>query len=529
MSIGPCAEMCPPQFQKEDMMTVTGGQFIGGRSVSGAGKEFLAIEATTGNALEPAFHGGTRDDVEKAAAFAWEAFPIYRETTLEKRAEFLDTIADQIIAIGDELIARAARETGLSAGHLERERARTIGQLRLFAKEVRKGDFQELRFDPADPSRLPAAKPDLRLRNVALGPVAVFGASNFPLAFSVAGGDTASALAAGCPVIVKAHPAHPGTSELVGRAVQKAVELAGLPIGTFAMLQDPSFEVGQALVADPRIRAVGFTGSQRGGLALMKIASERKQPIPVYAEMSSINPVILFPYALRNRAEEIGKSFVSSLLLGAGQFCTNPGLILAVGDPNLDRFIASATSALSVTPAQTMLTGGICEAYKKGVAKLSGHVEVTKLSNGTADGSHQASAALFETTGAAFLSDHDLHEEVFGASSLIVRCRDENELRKVLEALEGQLTVSLHVDDRDLDAARTLVPILELLAGRILVNGFGTGVEVSPAMVHGGPYPATSDGRSTSVGTLAIYRFLRPVSYQDFPSELLPSALRAGT
>jgi NADP-dependent aldehyde dehydrogenase len=516
-------------FQKEHMMTVTGDQFIGGRSVRGAGKEFFAIEATTGNALERAFYGGNRDDVENAASFAWESFPIYRETTLEKRAEFLETIADQIIAIGDELIDRATRETGLPAGHLERERARTVGQLRLFAKEVRKGDFQELRFDPAAPSRLPVPKPDLRLRNVALGPVAVFGASNFPLAFSVAGGDTASALAAGCPVIVKAHPAHPGTSELVGRAVQKAVELAGLPAGTFAMLQDSGFDVGQALVADARIRAIGFTGSQRGGVALMKIASERKQPIPVYAEMSSINPVILFPNTLRNRAEEIGKAFVSSLMLGAGQFCTNPGLILAIDDPNLERFIESATSALSVTPAQAMLTGGICDAYKKGVAKLSDHAGVKQLSNGAAEGPLQVAAALFETTGAAFLSDHALHEEVFGASSLIVRCRDENELRKVVEALEGQLTVSLHADDADLDAARGLVPILELLAGRILVNGFGTGVEVSPAMVHGGPYPATSDGRSTSVGTLAIYRFLRPVSYQDFPSELLPLALRAGS
>jgi NADP-dependent aldehyde dehydrogenase len=503
------------------MMTITGEQFIGGRSVSGAGKEFHGIEAATGKAIEPAFYGGTRDDVGKAASFAWEAFPVYRETTLEKRAEFLETIADQIIAIGDELIDRATRETGLSAGHLERERTRTVGQLRLFANEVRKGDFQELRFDPSDPSRRPVPKPDLRLRNVALGPVAVFGASNFPLAFSVAGGDTVSALAAGCPVIVKAHPAHPGTSELVGRAVQKAVELAGFPAG-----QDSGFEVGQALVADPRIRAVGFTGSQRGGLALMKIASERKQPIPVYAEMSSINPVILFPNALRNRAEEIGRAFVSSLLLGAGQFCTNPGLILAIDDTNLDRFIASATTALSAAAAQTMLTGGICEAYKKGVAKLRGHADVTTIVHATAEGSHQIRAALSETTGAAFLSDRALYEEVFGASSLIVRCRDGDELRKVLEALEGQLTVSLHVDDGDLDTARVLVPNLELLAGRILVNGFGTGVEVSPAMVHGGPYPATSDGRSTSVGTLAIYRFLRPVSYQDFPSDLLPPALR---
>ncbi|MDM9629311.1 aldehyde dehydrogenase (NADP(+)) [Rhizobium sp. S152] len=507
-------------------MTISGDLLIGGVAVRGTAKEFKGVNAATGGSLEPGFAGATTDDVAKAAALAWEAFPVYRETSLEQRAAFLEAIAEAIIEIGDELIVRAMEETGLPRGRLEGERGRTVGQLRLFAKEVRDGTFQELRFDPADPDRKPAPKPDLRLRNLAVGPVAVFGASNFPLAFSVAGGDTASALAAGCPVVVKGHSAHPGTSELVGKAVQKAVAASGLPVGTFALLFDAGFEVGQALVADEHIRAVGFTGSRRGGTALMKIASERKQPIPVYAEMSSINPVILFPNALKNRGEAIGKAFVSSLVLGAGQFCTNPGLILAIDGDGLNNFVASATAALAEAPAQTMLTGGICEAYRKGVARLASHGDVKKLATGKAGNEQEASANLFETSAAAFLAHTSLQEEVFGAAGLIVRCRDEAELARVVDALEGQLTVALHIDEADFLAAKALVPTLELLAGRVLVNGFGTGVEVSPAMVHGGPFPATSDGRTTSVGTLAIYRFLRPVSYQDFPQELLPAPLR---
>jgi NADP-dependent aldehyde dehydrogenase len=507
-------------------MTLSGDLLIGGANMRGAGAAFSAIDPANGTPMEPSFAGATKEQVEKATALAWDAFPVYKETSLEDRARFLEAIAESILALGDDLILRAMDETGLPRGRLEGERARTVGQLRLFAKEVRDGDFQELRFDPADADRKPVAKPDLRLRNVALGPVAVFGASNFPLAFSVAGGDTASALAAGCPVVVKAHSAHPGTSELVGRAVLKAVAACGLPSGTFALLFDAGFEVGQALVADHRIRAVGFTGSRRGGTALMKIASERKQPIPVYAEMSSINPVILYPDALGNRGAEIGKSFASSLTLGAGQFCTNPGLIIAIDGAGLQAFIESAAAALAQSQAQTMLTGGICEAYRKGVARLAASSCVSQVAVGKDGTHHQAAAALFETTAAAFLADPELQEEVFGASGLIVRCRDDAELRSVVASLEGQLTIALHVDADDLPAASQMIPQLELLAGRLLVNGFGTGVEVSPAMVHGGPYPATSDGRSTSVGTLAIYRFLRPVSYQDFPVELLPKPLR---
>ncbi|TBY80912.1 aldehyde dehydrogenase (NADP(+)) [Rhizobium leguminosarum] len=507
-------------------MTLSGDLLIGGASMRGAAATFSAINPADGSSMEPSFAGATKEQVEQAASLAWDAFPVYKETSLEDRARFLEAIAEGILALGDELVLRAIDETGLPRGRIEGERARTVGQLRLFAKEVRDGAFQELRFDPADADRKPAAKPDLRLRNTALGPVAVFGASNFPLAFSVAGGDTASALAAGCPVIVKAHSAHPGTSALVGKAVVDAVAACGLPSGTFALLFDAGFEVGQTLVADHRVRAVGFTGSRRGGTALMKIASERKQPIPVYAEMSSINPVILYPNALLGRGAKIGRSFAASLTLGAGQFCTNPGLIIAIEGAGLDAFIESAAEALAEAPAQTMLTGGMCEAYRKGVARLSSSPSVSQVSAGKNGTAHQASAALFETTAAAFLANPELQEEVFGAAGLIVRCHDDDDLRKVVESLEGQLTIALHVDAKDVDAASQMIPHLELLAGRLLVNGFGTGVEVSPAMVHGGPYPATSDGRSTSVGTLAIYRFLRPVSYQDFPVGLLPAPLK---
>lgn len=510
-------------------MTITGSLLVAGAEKRGSNAEFYGLEAVTGKPLPTSFGGASVEDVELAAQHAWEAFASYREADPKIRAGFLEMIAQEIESIGDELILRAIAETGLTRGRLEGERARTTLQLRLFAKEVRDGRFQELRFDVGDPSRKPVPKPDLRLRNVPLGPVVVFGASNFPLAFSVAGGDTASALAAGCPVIVKAHSAHPGTSELVGRALQRAVSNTGLHPGVFALLFDSGFEVGQKLVADPRIRTVGFTGSRRGGTALMEIARRRKQPIPVYAEMSSINPVILFPGALKDRGVHIASDFVTSLVLGAGQFCTNPGLVLAVECEGLEVFIRKAAELLPDVGAQAMLTPSIAKAYHEGVAKLRRHPDVRTVASGRSGGELEGSAALFDTSARAFLADHQLQEEVFGAAGLVVRCKDIAELERVLDEVEGQLTVSLHVTGEDEAEARRLVPKLEMLAGRLLVNGFGTGVEVSPAMVHGGPYPATADGRSTSVGTMAIYRFLRPVSYQDFTDALLPEPLREAT
>lgn len=507
-------------------MHLTGELLIGGESRKGTNGEIKGVNPATGETLEPAFGGATKADVEAAAALAHEAFASYRALPYETRATFLEAIAEHIEAIGDDLIVRTMAETGLPRPRLEGERGRTVGQLRLFASVLRDGGFLEARIDPAQPDRKPLPRPDLRLRNVPLGPVAVFGASNFPLAFSVAGGDTASALAAGCPVIVKAHPAHPGASELVGRAIQAAAASIGLHPGVFSLIHDSGYEVSQALVADPRVKAAGFTGSRRGGLALLAIAQGRPEPIPFYAEMSSINPVILLPAALKARGAAIAPDFVAALTLGAGQFCTNPGLILAIEGPELDAFVEAAGKAVEAAPAAVMLTPGICNAFAHGVAALTQASEVETVARGQTGQGHTGQAALFSVTGQAFLANPKLHEEVFGAASLVVRCADQAELERVIAAVEGQLTIALHMDEADHGVAAALLPTLELKAGRILVNGFGTGVEVAPAMVHGGPFPATSDGRTTSVGTLAIARFLRPVSYQNLPEALLPAELK---
>jgi alpha-ketoglutaric semialdehyde dehydrogenase len=508
-------------------MKIQGELLIGSRSVAGSQAASRGVNPATGETLEPAFGGATQADLDQACALAHDAFDAYREAPLEVRAAFLEKIADNIVALGDALIERCVAESGLPRARIEGERGRTVGQLRLFAGVVRAGDFLGVRIDPAQPERKPLPRADLRMRYIPVGPVAVFGASNFPLAFSVAGGDTASALAAGCPVVAKAHPAHPGTSELVGRAVQQAVRECGLPEGVFSLLFDSGLAISQALVADPRIKAVGFTGSRAGGMALMKIAAGRTEPIPVYAEMSSINPVLLFPQALAARAEETAKAFVSSLVLGAGQFCTNPGLVLALEGPDLDRFIAAAAQALAEMPASTMLTPGIHRAYESAVAHIAAHAAVTTEARGKAGSLHQGQSALFTTSASAFLGHTELQDEIFGAASLVVRCPDMAALRNIVETMEGQLTAALHIEPEDYDAARSLLPVLERRVGRILVNGFGTGVEVGHAMVHGGPYPATADGRSTSVGSLAVDRFLRPVSYQDLPDAILPEALKA--
>lgn len=511
------------------MSALTGSQWIGGEAVRGGNGAFKAVDPATGAELEPAFGLATRADLERACALAEAAFDGYRETSLQARATFLETIAERIVALGDELIERAMAETGLPRARLEGERGRTVGQLRLFAGVVREGSWLEARIDPAVPERTPLPRSDLRQRHVALGPVAVFGASNFPLAFSVAGGDTASALAAGCPVVVKAHNAHPGTSELVARAIGEAVQVCGLPVGVFSLLFGAGNEIGSALVADPRIKAVGFTGSRNGGTALMRIAAARREPIPVYAEMSAINPVYLLPQALQARAEALGKAFVGSLTLGSGQFCTNPGLLLAIDSPALDAFVAAAVDAVEAAAAGVMLTPGIADAYARGVSTLAGHAQVRTLARGLqAEGPNRCEAAWFSTSAEAFLADEALQAEVFGASSLLIRCKDQAQLLALSEHLEGQLTATLQMESGDAALARALLPVLERKAGRILANGWPTGVEVCHAMVHGGPYPATSDSRTTSVGTLAIRRFLRPVCYQDLPPDLLPEALAPG-
>ena len=507
-------------------MPVSGKLFIGAEQVATAAT-FQAVNATTGESMQPSFSAAGNSEVERACALAWSAFEPFRALEPDARARFLETIADRIQALGEELLERGHAETGLPIARLTAERGRTIGQLRLFADELRNGGWLGLRVDQAMPDRKPLPRSDLRQRKVPLGPVVVFGASNFPLAFSVAGGDTAAALAAGCPVIVKGHSAHPGTSDLVAQAVTAAVKACDLPGGVFSLLSGNSRALGAALVAHPRVKAVGFTGSRAGGLALMKIASERPEPIPVYAEMSSINPVFLLPAALAERAEQLGQDFVGSLTLGVGQFCTNPGLAIALESADLERFIARAGAALGQVAPGVMLTSGIHAAYERGVQHLLDHDRVTLLARGAeSQGKYCGRAALFSVSARDLLRHADVTNEVFGASSVIVRCATEAEMLEVAEHLEGQLTATLHLTAQDHALAARLLPILERKAGRLIANGWPTGVEVAHAMVHGGPFPATSDGRSTSVGTLAIERFLRPVCYQDFPDALLPPPLR---
>jgi 2,5-dioxopentanoate dehydrogenase len=500
---------------------------IAGSIVRGTGAEVRGFDPTAGADLEPTYRYGDTSHVEAACAAAAEAFADYRSVPAGGRAGFLESIAENIEAIRDELVARAVAETGLPEARLTGEVGRTTGQLRMFAGVLREGSFNGARIDPALPGRKPLPRPDIRQRAIALGPVAVFGASNFPLAFSVAGGDTASALAAGCPVVVKAHDAHPGTSELVGRAVTDAVRAAGLPSGTFSLLYGSGPELGIALVSDPRIKAVGFTGSRGAGTALVAAAATRPEPIPVYAEMSSINPVFLLAEALANRAADIGRAFVASLTMGSGQFCTNPGLVIAVDSPDLDTFIAAARGELVQAAPAAMLTPTIAENFRNGVDALVAHADLIARGAAT-DAPVACSAALFSTDARTFLATRELQAEVFGASSMIVRCADVTEMRDVAAEVEGQLTVTVHADDADTDAAQQLLPVLELKAGRILFNGWPTGVEVGHAMVHGGPYPATSDSRTTSVGSRAIERFLRPVCYQNVPNALLPNAIADG-
>lgn len=510
-------------------MTITGEMLIGNTAIFGNHGTVRAFSPVAGAELEPEFGGGTEADVDRACTLAAAAFDSYRETSLPARAAFLRAIGKGITELGDTLIERAMAESGLPGPRLEGERGRTIGQLEMFASIVEAGRFVNATIDTALPDRKPLPRPDLRLRRIALGPVAVFGASNFPLAFSVAGGDTASALAAGCPVVVKAHPAHLGTSELVGRVIQQAVQECGLHPGVFSLVLGIGNEVGQALVRHPAIQAVGFTGSRRGGLSLMQAAAARSQPIPVFAEMSSINPVFVFPGALGEKAEVLAKGFVDSLVLGVGQFCTNPGLVVGVESEAFTRFRQIAQQEIATRLGGVMLSPGIHSAYQQGVSRMESHGGVETLAKVAENpAACHGTPALFAITGAQLLASPELGEEVFGPSSLLVICKTPEEMLAVTNNLEGQLTATILAEAPDADLVRPLLPVLERKVGRIVYNGYPTGVEVAYAMVHGGPYPATSDSRTTSVGAGAIDRFLRPVSYQNIPQGLLPEALRDG-
>lgn len=509
-------------------MTLQGTSFIGSGRANATGRTFHAVDPSTGRQLSTAYYVASRDDVDRACGLAHRAFESFGRLSGKKRAEFLRKIADNIEAAGQALVGRAMQETALPAARLQGETGRTCGQLRLFATMIEEGSWVQARIDPADPNRKPAPKPDVRSMCRPLGPVAVFGASNFPLAFSVAGGDTASAFAAGNPVIVKAHPAHPGTSELVAQAIADAVRECGLDEGVFSMVFDDGIEVGSALVQHPLVRAVGFTGSFRGGRALMDLAAARPEPIPVYAEMGSTNPLFILPGAARERGDQIAAGLHGSVTLGAGQFCTKPGLVIVGGNETAQPLVAKMRELMSAAPESVLLTAGIRSAYTAGLAARlkSGATSLAQCATDENAPGHRAGAALLETTAAKLSEDPHLGEELFGPATLLVRYTNRDELLHIARQMSGHLTATVHATEQDLHDHADLLAILETKVGRVVINGYPTGVEVNHAMVHGGPYPATSDGRSTSVGTQAIYRFTRLVCYQGFPNSALPEELK---
>ena len=467
---------------------------------------------------------GTPELIDQAVQSAEEAFWSFGYSTRQDRADLLNAIADEIEARADAITEIGSQETGLPEARLQGERGRTTGQLRLFASHILAGDYLDRRYDAALPERAPLPRPELAMVQRPIGPVAVFGASNFPLAFSTAGGDTASALAAGCPVVVKGHSAHPGTGEIVAEAIHAAIIKCDMHPGVFSLIQGGKRDVGTSLVQHPLIKAVGFTGSLAGGRALFDLCAQRDEPIPFFGELGSVNPMFVLPAALSARGDNIAAGWAGSLTMGAGQFCTNPGIVVAIKGADTDAFIRSTTAALEPVGAQTMLTDGIASAYRVGRDRVAGTTGVRAVLTSMCD-LRNATPYLFATTGQDWLANHILAEEVFGPLGLIVVVDDMEEMRAIARSLQGQLTCTLHMDDADTEDARSLMPILERKAGRVLANGFPTGVEVCDTMVHGGPYPASTNFGATSVGTLAIRRFLRPVCYQNMPAALLPDDL----
>ena len=506
------------------MTTLLGHNYIGGQRSAQGSTTLHSLDATTGETLPGTFYQATDVEVDTACEAAATAYPMFRALSALQRATFLDAIADEIDALGDEFVATVCRETALPAGRIQGERGRTSGQMRLFAKVLRRGDFYGARIDRALPDRQPLPRPDLRQYRIGLGPVAVFGASNFPLAFSTAGGDTASALAAGCPVVFKAHSGHMATAEWVADAIMRAAERTGMPAGVFNMIYGSG--VGGRLVKHAAIQAVGFTGSLKGGNALSQLAASRPQPIPVFAEMSSINPVFVLPQALAVRGEQIATQLAGSVTLGCGQFCTNPGLVIGLRSPQFSQFVEQLGLNLHEQPAQTMLNADALQSYSQGVQHLLEHAGLTHLA-GKPQRGNQAQPQLFKADVSLLLNgDELLQEEVFGPATIVIEVENEAQLSAALEGLRGQLTATLIGEPEELLAYRWLADRLQEKVGRILLNGYPTGVEVCEAMVHGGPYPATSDSRGTSVGTLAIDRFLRPVCFQNYPDAMLPEALQ---
>ena len=511
------------------MHTLHGHSFIAGKLTSDSPKTFHAKSPLDGGELLPAFHEASAEDVDHAVRHAEDAVEIYRRIGDVARADLLDAIANEIVGLGDILIQRAHLESGLPLDRITGERARTCGQLKSFAALIREGSWVDARIDHAIPDRSPVPKPDLRRMRVPLGPIVVMGASNFPLAFSTAGGDTASALAAGCTVIMKAHGSHPGTAELVATAIYRALEKCGLPAGVFSMLHGAGSVVAQALVKHPLVRGLGFTGSERAGRALFDAAAARPEPIPVFAEMGSLNPVFLLPAALKARSAAIAAGLKGSFTMGAGQFCTKPGLVLALGGPDFDAFAEQFRTQVQSTMPATMLNRSICDSFFAGVDKVQAVKGVTVLAESNVDADSaktQGEPVAFTTDAETFILHHELREEIFGPYTLLVAARTVTELIAAARCLAGQLTATIHADGADLADFADLISAIERRAGRVVLNAFPTGVEVCPSMQHGGPYPASTDARFTSVGSAAIERWVRPASWQGFPQDALPPELR---
>jgi len=511
------------------MAELTGRSMIGFHEGAAGTEQFYGVNPTTGQTLQPGFFAATKEELDGAAEQAFQSFAVYGRASGREKGAFLRRIAANLESIADELIERANQETALPKPRLQGETTRTCGQLRLFAQVVEEGSWVGARIDRAQPDRKPIPRPDIRSMLRPLGPVAVFGASNFPLAFSVAGGDTTSALAGGNPVVVKAHPAHPGTSELAGRAIRDAVRDCGLPAGVFSLLFDSGTQVGTALVKHARVKAVGFTGSRRAGRALMDLAGSRPDPIPFFAEMSSTNPVFVLPGALRERGPDIAAGLHGSFTLGAGQFCTKPGMVFLPEDANARSFKEKLEQLVHAAGDYHLLTEGIRSSYVEEIRTRQKHPGVQSVAtalNSRAESALAVCEVLFKTGPACVLRNTALDGEIFGPTTLMVDDCSREDLLAIARRLEGHLTATIHGTDEDLREYADLLAILETRVGRLVFNGFPTGVEVSHAMVHGGPYPATSDGRSTSVGSQAIFRFARPVCYQGFPQAALPEELK---
>ena len=511
-------------------MEIYGKQLIATESSSSSDKTFHSINPETGKAFGSPFYEATLEDVDDACWLADQAYNDLRVTSAKTRGALLDAIADEIMALGDVLLERAHAETGLPMGRLTGERGRAVNQTRLFAQLVREGSWVDARIDQGNPERTPFPKPDVRSMLTGVGPVAVFGASNFPLAIGVAGTDTIAALGAGCPVVVKAHPGHPGTCELLGRAIQKAIQDVELPAGSFSMVQGKEYDVGIRLVQHRAIKAVAFTGSLQGGRALFDAATQREDPIPVYAEMGSTNPVFLLPGALKERGAKIAQGYIQSVNLGVGQFCTNPGIVCGVEGAEFKAFAKEASRLATDVDPSTMLHQGIFSGYQNGVERLLAHEGVTLLDDAfqsSGEEVNKAKCVLLQTHVSIIeSSDHLLEEEVFGPSSMLVTCNSVHDMIDIADKLDGHLTATIHGTEKDLVTHNQLVRILEKKVGRLIFNGFPTGIEVCAAMHHGGPYPATTDSHFTSIGTGAILRFGRPICYQNFPQTALPDELK---